>query len=459
TLGHQELYEIMAEREAIYAKTDFTEEDGLRSGELEVLFGEMNGYEAESEAAVLLKGLGVGEELLQKKMKELEGTEKVRVLLAQALFGNPDILLLDEPTNHLDIRTITWLENFLSRFQNTVIIVSHDRHFLNQVCTHMADIDYGMIKVYVGNYDFWQQASELNFRQKESESKKAKAKEQELKSFIQRFSSNASKAKQATSRKKLLEKLTIEDMPVSSRKYPYIEFKPERPCGDVILEIEGLSKAVDGVTMFKDFDLTVNKGDKIAFVGPNSLAKSTLFQILAGELEPDSGSFRWGVTITPSYFPKENASSFHDEDMELVTWLRQFAPPKEDESFVRGFLGRMLFSGEEALKKTSVLSGGERVRCLLSRMMLSGANVLMLDEPTNHLDLESITSLNNALQSYSEAVLFASHDHQLVSTVANRLIEFFPDRIVDEMMDFDDYLAARDSDLYADGEYSGQKAA
>lgn len=458
-MGHQELYRVMAERDAIYAKADFSEEDGLRSGELEVLFGEMNGYEAESEAAVLLKGLGIAEDLLQKKMKDLEGTEKVRVLLAQALFGNPDILLLDEPTNHLDIRTITWLENFLSRFPNTVIIVSHDRHFLNQVCTHTADIDYGRIKVYVGNYDFWQQASELHFRQKESESKKAKAKEQELKSFIQRFSSNASKARQATSRKKLLEKLTIEDMPVSSRKYPYIEFKPERPCGDVILEIEGLSKEVDGVSMFKDFNLTVNRGDKIAFVGPNSLAKSTLFQILAGELEPDSGSFRWGVTISPSYFPKENGEYFQDKELELVSWLRQFASAKEDESFVRGFLGRMLFSGEEAMKKTAVLSGGERVRCMLSRMMLSGANVLILDEPTNHLDLESITSLNNALQAYSEVLLFASHDHQLVSTVANRLIEFFPDRIFDEMMDFDDYLAVRDRDLSEDIDYSEQKAA
>ncbi|WYD81772.1 MAG: ATP-binding cassette domain-containing protein [Candidatus Electrothrix gigas] len=457
-MGHRELYKIMAERDAIYAKSDFSEEDGIRSGELEVLFGEMNGYEAESEAAVLLKGLGVGEDLLQKNMKELEGTEKVRVLLAQALFGNPDILLLDEPTNHLDIRTITWLENFLSRFQNTVIIVSHDRHFLNQVCTHTADIDYGKIKVYVGNYDFWQQASELHFRQKESESKKAKAKEQELKAFIQRFSSNASKAKQATSRKKLLEKLTVEDMPVSSRKYPYIEFKPERPCGDVILEIEGLSKEVDGVTMFKDFNLTVNKGDKIVFAGPNSLAKTTLFQILAGELEPDSGSFRWGVTITPSYFPSENGEYFKDDGLDLVGWLRQFASAKEDESFVRGFLGRMLFSGEEAMKKTSVLSGGERVRCMLSRMMLSGGNVLVLDEPTNHLDLESITSLNNALISYAEVVLFSSHDHQFVSTVANRIVEFFPDRIVDEMMDFDDYLALRDADLL-DAGYSNKKAA
>ncbi|XOF34060.1 MAG: ABC-F family ATP-binding cassette domain-containing protein [Candidatus Electrothrix sp. YB6] len=458
-MGHKKLYTVMAEREAIYAKADFTEEDGIRSGELEVLFGEMNGYEAEAEAAVLLNGLGIGEDLRLKKMKELEGSEKVRVLLAQALFGNPDILLLDEPTNQLDITTITWLENFLSRFQNTVIIVSHDRHFLNQVCTHMADIDYGRIKVYVGNYDFWQQASQLHFRQKESESKKAKAKEQELKAFIQRFSSNASKAKQATSRKKLLEKLTIEDMPVSSRKYPYIEFKPERPCGDIILEIEGLSKKVDGVPMFQDFNLTVNKGDKIAFVGPDSLAKTTLFQILAGELEPDSGSFRWGVTITHSYFPKENGAYFKDDGPDLVGWLRQFASPKEDESFVRGFLGRMLFSGEEAMKKTSVLSGGERVRCMLSRMMLSGANALLLDEPTNHLDLESITSLNNALTDFSEVVLFASHDHQFVSTVANRIVEIFPDRIVDEIMDFDDYLAMRDADQAVGPGYLDRKAA
>jgi ATPase subunit of ABC transporter with duplicated ATPase domains len=439
-MGHKKLHEVMTEREKIYAKTEFTEEDGIRSGELELLFGEMNGYEAESEAAVLLNGVGIGEELRQKKMKELEGTDKVRVLLAQALFGNPDILLLDEPTNQLDIATITWLENFLSRFMNTVIIVSHDRHFLNQVCTHMADIDYSKIQVYVGNYDFWQQASQLQLRQKETENKKAKAKEQDLKDFIRRFSSNASKAKQATSRKKLLEKLTIEDMPMSSRKYPFIEFKPERPSGDIILEIEKLSKTVDGVEMFKDFSLSVSKGDKIAFVGSNGLAKTTFFQILAGELEPDSGSVRWGVTITKGYFPKENNSYFKDTDMNIVTWLRQYAPPQETESFVRGFLGRMLFSGEEALKKVSVLSGGERVRCMLSRMMLSGANVLILDEPTNHLDLESITSLNNAMTAYPEAMLFSSHDHQLVSTVANRIIEFLPDRIVDARMSFDDYL-------------------
>uniref|UniRef100_UPI00405729BE ABC-F family ATP-binding cassette domain-containing protein n=1 Tax=Candidatus Electronema sp. TaxID=2698783 RepID=UPI00405729BE len=441
-MGHHKLYEVMAEREKIYAKTEFTEEDGIRSGELEMLFGEMNGYESESEAAVLLNGVGIGEELRQKKMKELEGTDKVRVLLAQALFGNPDILLLDEPTNQLDIATITWLENFLTRFQNTVIIVSHDRHFLNQVCTHMADIDYGKIQVFVGNYDFWQQASQLQIRQKETENKKTKVKEQELKDFIRRFSSNASKAKQATSRKKLLEKLTIEDMPMSSRKYPYIDFKPERPSGDIILEIEHLSKSIDGVQMFKDFSLSVGKGDKIAFVGSNGLAKTTLFQILAGELKPDSGTVRWGVTISKAYFPKENNSYFKDTDMNIVTWLRQYAPPQETESFVRGFLGRMLFSGEEALKKVSVLSGGERVRCMLSRMMLSGANVLMLDEPTNHLDLESITSLNNALTAYPEAMLFSSHDHQLVSTVANRIIEFLPDRIADARMSFDDYLTS-----------------
>ncbi|MGB3648957.1 MAG: ATP-binding cassette domain-containing protein [Desulfobulbales bacterium] len=450
-MGHKKLYRVMAEREALYAKAEFTEEDGIRTGELEAKFGEMNGYEAEAEAAVLLKGLGIAEEMLQKRMKELDGSEKVRVLLAQALFGNPDILLLDEPTNQLDLQTISWLEHFLSRFQNTVIIVSHDRHFLNQVCTHMADIDYGKIQVYVGNYDFWYQASQLRFHQKETESKKARAKADELKEFIQRFSSNASKAKQATSRKKLLEKLTVEDMPISSRKYPYIVFKPERPCGDIILEIKGLSKEIDGVSMFEDLNLTVNKGDKIAFVGAHSLAKTTLFQILAGELQPDKGSFRWGVTISNAYFPKENNAYFDNEELDLVGWLRQYAPPKEHESFVRGFLGKMLFAGEEAMKKTSVLSGGERVRCMLSRMMLSGANALILDEPTNHLDLESITSLNNGLIAFPEVVLFASHDHQFVSTVANRIVEITPDSLIDVMMDFDEYLALKEADL-AEGE-------
>jgi ATPase subunit of ABC transporter with duplicated ATPase domains len=449
-MGHKKLYKVMAEREALYAKADFTEEDGIRSGELEVTFGEMNGYEAESEVAVLLNGLGISEEMRQKRMKELDGSDKVRVLLAQALFGNPDILLLDEPTNQLDLETIKWLEAFLSRFQNTVIIVSHDRYFLNQVCTHVADIDYGKIQVYVGNYDFWYQASQLRFHQKETESKKAKAKAAELKDFIARFSSNASKAKQATSRKKLLEKLTVEDMPISSRKYPYIVFKPERPCGDIILEIDGLSKKVDGVSMFEDLSLTVNKGDKIAFVGPSSLAKTTLFQILAGELEPDKGSFRWGVTIKNAYFPKENNTYFDNDDLDLIGWLRQYAPPNEHESFVRGFLGKMLFVGEEAMKKTSVLSGGERVRCMLSRMMLSGANALILDEPTNHLDLESITSLNNGLIDFPEVALFASHDHQIVSTVANRIVEITQDGIIDVLMDFDEYLAMKEASLSED---------
>lgn len=458
-MGHKKLFKVMAERESIYAKSDFTEEDGIRSAELEAKFGEMNGYEAEAEVAVLLKGLGVPEEMRDKKMKELDGGDKVRVLLAQALFGNPDILLLDEPTNQLDLPTITWLEEFLGRFQNTVIIVSHDRHFLNQVCTHMADIDFGKIQVYVGNYDFWYEASQLHFHQKETESKKAKAKAEELKEFIRRFSSNASKAKQATSRKKLLEKLTIEEMPCSSRKYPYISFKPERPCGDIILEIKGLSKKIDGVSMFRDLTLTVNKGDKIAFIGTNSLAKTTLFQILAGELQPDEGSFRWGVTMKNSYFPKENSQYFNSGEMDLVGWLRQYAPVKETESFIRGFLGKMLFSGEEAMKKTSVLSGGERVRCMLAKMMLADANALILDEPTNHLDLESITALNNGLIAFSEIVLFSSHDHQFVATIANRIVEITPDGIIDIMMTFDEYLAAKEASESGEFDYLDKKAA
>ncbi len=458
-IGHKKLYKVMAEREALYAKADFTEEDGIRSGELEARFGEMNGYEVEAETAVLLNGLGIPEEMRQKKMKELDGSDKVRVLLAQALFGNPDILLLDEPTNQLDLKSISWLEHFLSRFQNTVIIVSHDRHFLNQVCTHMADIDYGKIRIYAGNYDFWYQASQLHFRQKETESKKAKAKAEELKEFIRRFSSNASKARQATSRKKLLDKLTLDDMPSSSRKYPFIAFKPERSCGDVILEINGLSKEIDGVSMFKDLSLTVNKGDKIAFVGANSLAKTTLFQILAGDILPDKGSFRWGVTISCGYFPKENSAYFNNEDLDLIGWLRQFAAPKENESFFRGFLGKMLFSGEEAMKKTAVLSGGEKVRCMLARMMLTGANTLILDEPTNHLDLESITSLNDALTAFPEVVLFSSHDHQFVSTVANRIVEITPHTIIDEMMDFDQYLAMKEDSLSVGYDYLDRKAA
>ena len=437
-MGHESLYKVMIERATIYAKTEFTDEDGVRSGELEAEFADMNGYEVESEAAVLLSGLGIDEDLRQKKMKELEGGEKVRVLLAQALFGNPDILLLDEPTNHLDLKSIQWLEEFLGRFQNTVIVVSHDRHFLNQVCTHISDIDFSTIRTYVGNYDFWYEASQMVLKQKQDANKKASVKADELKSFIARFSSNASKAKQATSRKKLLDKLDIEELPVSSRKYPFVVFKPERPCGDIILEIKGLTKTIDGVKVLNNLNLVVNKGDKIAFVG-DSLSKTTLLQILAGELEADSGSLRWGVTISTAYLPKDN-TSFFTKDLNLIAWLCQF-PPHEGESFARGFLGRMLFSGDEATKMTNVLSGGEKVRCMLSRMMLSSGNVLLFDEPTNHLDLESITALNNSLMEFSEVVMFASHDHKFVSTLANRIIELTPNGTIDQVMGFDEYLA------------------
>ncbi len=437
-MGHKQLYTVMAERDAIYAKEEFTEADGVRSGELETEFAEMNGYDAESEAAILLNGLGIPEALRQKKMKELEGGEKVRVLLAQALFGNPDILLLDEPTNHLDLNSIQWLEEFLGRFQNTVIVVSHDRHFLNQVCTHISDIDFGTIRTYVGNYDFWYEASQLVLKQKQDANRKASDKATELKDFIARFSSNASKAKQATSRKKLLDKLNVEELPISSRRYPFILFKPERPCGDIILEVKGLSKTIDGVRVLDNFDLTVKKGDKIAFVSRNSVAKTTLLKILTGELKPDSGSFRWGITITHSYFPKEN-SAYFSKDLNLIDWLCQY-PPHEGESFARGFLGRMLFSGDEATKMTNVLSGGEKVRCMLSRMMLTNANVLLLDEPTNHLDLESITALNNSLINFSEVILFASHDHKFVSTLANRIVELTSSGSIDRVMGFDEYL-------------------
>ena len=438
-MGHEKLYRIMAERETLYDKPDFSEEDGIKAGELEVEFADMNGYEAESEAAILLSNLGITEEMHQKKMKQLDGGEKVRVLLAQALFGNPDVLLLDEPTNNLDIKSIVWLEEFLCRFQNTVIVVSHDRHFMNQVCTHIADIDFGKISVYVGNYDFWYQTSQLNLKQKQAGNKKITERANELKAFIQRFSANASKSKQATSRKKLLEKLNVEDMPVSSRKYPFICFRPERTCGNVILEVDGLTKSIDGEKILDNVSFTVNGGDKIAFMGGNSLAKTTLFQILAGKMEPDSGTFRWGTTITHSYFPKEYSAYFNG-DRNLIEWLLQFAPPTEGESFARTFLGRMLFSGEEALKKIEVLSGGEKVRCMLSRMMLSESNVLMLDEPTNHLDLESITSLNDSLLKFQDVILFTSHDHEFVNTVANRIIEIIPGGIIDQLMTFDEYI-------------------
>ncbi|RLC15710.1 MAG: ABC transporter ATP-binding protein, partial [Deltaproteobacteria bacterium] len=379
----------------------------------------------------------------EKKMKELEGGEKVRILLAQALFGNPDVLLLDEPTNNLDIKSIAWLEAFLCRFKNTVIVVSHDRHFMNQVCTHIADIDFSKISVYVGNYDFWYQASQLNLKQKQAENKKITDRADELKSFIQRFSSNASKSKQATSRKKLLEKLTIEDMPVSSRKYPFISFKPERSCGNVILEVDNLTKTIDGEKVLNNVSFTVNGADKIAFMSSSSLAKTTLFQILAGEIEPDSGTFRWGVTITHSYFPKEH-SAYFSGDQSLIEWLLQFAPPKENENFARTFLGRMLFSGDDATKKISMLSGGEKVRCMLSRMMLAESNVLIMDEPTNHLDLESITALNNSLLNFQEVILFASHDHEFVNTVVNRIIEITPSGVIDRLMTFDEYIKSKE---------------
>ena len=454
--GHKRLYDLRRERELLYAQAELSEADGIRCGDLEIEFGELNGYEAEAEAGVLLSGLGIDEDMIGLRMKELDGGDKVRVLLAQALFGNPDILLLDEPTNNLDVQSIAWLEEFLIRFPNTVIIVSHDRHFLNQVCTHVADIDYGQIRVYVGNYDFWYQASQLALTQRQQENKKAAAKVAELKEFIQRFSSNASKAKQATARKKLLDKITVEDMPVSSRKYPWVAFKPERPCGNVILEVDGLCKQVDGVDVLKDLSFSVNKGEKIAFAGTWGVAKTTLLRILMGELEPDSGTFRWGQTITTSYFPKEH-SGFFDTDQTLLEWFGQFIPPAEGESFSRGFLGRMLFSGDEVLKRTRVLSGGERVRCLLARMMLSGANVLVLDEPTNHLDLESITSLNNGLIAFPEVLLFASHDHQCVATVANRIIEIGHNGVIDRMIGYDDYLADEELAIRRAGLYRREK--
>ncbi len=438
-MGYEKLYRIMMERDALYTKSDFSEKDGIKSSALEIKFSEINGYEAETEAAVLLNSLGITEDMHQKKMKELEGGEKMRVLLAQALFGNPDVLLLDEPTNNLDIKSIVWLEEFLYRFKNTVIVVSHDRHFMNKVCTHIADIDFHKILVYVGNYDFWYQASQLNQKQQQRENKKVTDKAKELKAFIQRFSANASKSKQATSRKKLLDKLTIEDMPASSRKYPFINFTPERACGKMILELDGLTKTIDGEKVLDNVSFTLNSGDKVAFVGGNSLANTTLFQILAGEIKPDSGTFSWGQTITHSYFPKEH-STYFNSDRNLVEWLLQFSPPTEGESFARTFLGRMLFSGDEAIKKIKVLSGGEKVRCMLSRMMLSQSNVLMLDEPTNHLDLESITSLNESLLNFQEVILFTSHDHEFVNSIANRIIEITPCGIIDRLIPYDEYI-------------------
>lgn len=442
-MGHQKLYSIMKEKDALYAKADFTEEDGLRAGELEGDFAEMNGWDAESDAAALLIGLGISREMHDKKMSELSGNEKVRVLLAQALFGQPNNLLLDEPTNHLDIDSIGWLENFLMDYEGTVIVVSHDRHFLNKVCTHIADIDFGKIQMYVGNYDFWYESSQLALTLARDANKKKEEKIKELQAFIQRFSANASKSKQATSRKKQLDKITLDDIRPSNRKYPFINFKADREGGKQILTIEGLTKSIEGEKVFENLNLIVNKGDKIALVGPNGLAKSTLFQILMGEAQADAGEFSWGITTSQAYFPKDNSEYFDGVEMNLVDWLRQYSKDP-DETFLRGFLGRMLFSGEEALKKASVLSGGEKVRCMLSKMMLHGANVLLLDEPTNHLDLESITALNNGMIDYKETMLFVSHDHQFIQTVANRIIEITPNGIIDRQMSYDEYLESEE---------------
>jgi len=437
-MGHKELYKVMKEKEEIYAKPDFSDADGMRASELESKFAEMNGWDAESEAAKLLSDLGIREELHQQQMKQLEGSQKVRVLLAQALFGNPDILILDEPTNHLDVDTCMWLEEFLINFQNTAIVVSHDRHFLDKVCTHICDIDFGKIQLYSGNYSFWIEASQLALRQRSDSNKKTEEKRKELQDFIARFSANASKAKQATSRKKILEKLTLEEIRPSLRKYPFINFKPEREAGNDVLHVENLSKTVDGQVMFKDFSLHVNKGDKIAFIGSNDLVKTTLFNILMGEMKADKGSYKWGVSTTQAYFPKDNTKYFN-VDLNIIDWLRQYSK-ETDENFVRGFLGRMLFTGEESLKSVRVLSGGEKVRCMLARMMLTGANVVLLDEPTNHLDLEAITSLNKGMETFPGSILFSSHDHQLVQTVANRIIELTPTGCTDRAMTYDEYL-------------------
>ena len=438
-MGHKRLFDIMQEKDAIYAKADFTDADGERAAELEGEFADLEGWNAEYEAAELLSGLGISEDLHYAQMKDLSGSEKVRVLLAQALFGNPDILLLDEPTNHLDAESIMWLENFLDNFQNTVIVVSHDRHFLDAVCTHVADIDFGKIQMFAGNYSFWYQSSQLALKQRADANKKTEDKRKELEEFIRRFSANASKSKQATSRAKLLEKLTVEDIKPSSRKYPYIAFKPEREAGNQILNVENLSKSVDGQPIFTDISFMVDKGDKIAVIGRNDLAASSFFKILFDEEKADSGEFKWGTTITASFFPKDNQEYF-DTDLNLVDWLRQYSVEK-DESFIRGFLGRMLFSGEESLKKASVLSGGEKVRCMFSRMMLQSGNVLVFDEPTNHLDLESITALNNSLRDFDGTILFSSHDLQFVDTIANRIIELTPNGIIDKRMGYEEYLS------------------
>ena len=438
-MGNARLYEIMKEKDALYAKEDFTDEDGVKASELEGEFAEMNGWDAETEASQLLQGLGIGSDLHYTYMKDLNGGEKVKVLLAQALFGQPGIILLDEPTNNLDINSIKWLEEFLFNFEGTVIVVSHDRHFLNNVCTHIVDIDYKKIKMYVGNYDFWYESSQLIQQLMKDQNRKNEEKIKELQNFIQRFSANKSKSKQATSRRKLLDKLSVEEMPSSSRRYPFVGFKPDREVGNEILTVEGLSKTIDGVKVLNNISFRVNRDDKIAFIGENELAQTTFFKIIAGEIEPDEGTYKWGQTITTSYFPKDNSQFFDGCNLNLVDWMRQFSE-EQSESFLRGFLGRMLFSGDDVFKEAKVLSGGEKVRCMLSRMMLSGSNVLVLDQPTNHLDLESITALNNGLIDFKEIILFSSHDHQLIQTIANRIIEFTENGMIDRLMSYDDYL-------------------
>ena len=439
-MGHKKLFAVIREKDAIYAKPDFNDKDGLRASELESLFAEMNGWEAESEAAKLLSDLGIKEKYHRLLMRELDAGQKVRVLLAQALFGNPDILLLDEPTNQLDVETSMWLEDFLYDFKNTVIVVSHDRHFLDKVCTHIADLDYGKIQLYSGNYTFWYESSQLALRQRSDQNKKIDEKRKELQAFIARFSANASKSRQATSRKKLLEKLTLEDIKPSNRKYPYIVFKSEREAGNDVLEVQNLTGSLDGNLMFKNLSFRIDKGDKIAFIGPNDKTKTALFQILTGELKPDAGTFKWGASTIRAYFPKDNHRYF-ETDLNLIDWLRQFSK-ETDENFVRGFLGRMLFVGEETFKKARVLSGGEKVRCMLSRMMLVGANVNILDEPTNHLDLESITALNKGMESCEGSILLASQDHELVQTIATRIIEITPKGVIDKThTTLDEYLS------------------
>ena len=440
-MGNERLYQIMKEKEAIYAKEDFTDEDGIRASELEGEFAEMNGWEAESDAATLLNGLGVDTEFHYTQMADLTGSMKVKVLLAQALFGNPDILLLDEPTNHLDLPAIEWLEEFLINFDNTVIVVSHDRYFLNKVCTHTADIDYGKIQLYAGNYDFWFESSQLLIKQMKEANKKKEEKIKELQEFISRFSANASKSKQATSRKRALEKIQLDDMRPSSRKYPYIDFRPNREIGNEVLMVENLSKTIDGVKVLDNISFTLGREDKVAFVGANEQAITTFFKILTGEMEPDEGNYKWGVTTSQAYFPTANTQEF-DNDLTITDWLTQYSEIK-DATYVRGFLGRMLFPGEDGVKRVRVLSGGEKVRCLLSKMMISGANILILDEPTNHLDMESITALNNGLIKFPGVILFTSHDHQFVQTTANRIMEILPNgKLVDKITTYDEYLAS-----------------